>query len=677
MRFMQSAIVIRLIACLLVYWLSSAGRIPAQSLGCARCPADTTFVLPGNACEWVVDSAASWFAPMVTDSCGDEFLRYYRLGGSLSIDSLPSLIDVRLPTGTTTVSTYLFYANGSSDTCQFVVTVRDTTPPVLACPQNIGVTITTGSNCSYSAAGAEFNPLSWQDNCGAAGLSWASIVRNPVGDTLYSRDFGPLPSLTGVILPRGISTVSWYVRDAAGNSSSCSLPVEVLAAYEGQIQPLIDGSPVQETAVCLQQTFQLSYIPAGIPVVRREWWRNGELLPFDGSFLSEHPASAGVYDYQLRIVDNAGCDYELGYSSEVYSLPVPAIEGSSLLCVGNRVRLEIADSYSEYQWTVNGAPAGNESLYISEPQTEEGSYLYRVRVKDGNGCRGEDSLSVQLISNPQPQIVGALDFCANQQEVVFVAAGGIPAGSGREFAWEIPGNWASVRYQRADSLVIRVAAMLPPPPFQLIVRETINSQIACYGSDTLSLSALSGQTAPDEAAIGYLPAGNVLVCADGGYCYQWGYTDRLSGNEVLLAGENYQTYVALNDWEPAGRQYWVDTWTAQNPCGSPPVCRTRSYYDRELPTIATEAITEASVHLFPNPNDGHFELIVTEWPHRNASVAILDAAGRRVCRADGLVVDSRGWRWQPTGSGLLPPGLYCLCLLYENAVVATTTFIVR
>lgn len=688
---MKSAIATKVMcflwALLSVLW--PAGQILGQSNDCTlQCPAATTLFVD-DLCEFRLDSAATAsFTPAVSDDCAVDIsfapLLRNTAGDTLynpGFAPLPSLQGLSLSLGQSTLSWYVRDSVGIRDSCQLLLTVRDTTPPRLNCPLRVQLTPPANSGCSYPVAGTEINPLSWTDNCPVAGISFAPLLRNMAGDTLYNPGFAATPSLQGLLLNRGQSILNWVVRDAAGNSSSCEMSVEVRAAYEGQLQPWIDGQPVDRDTTCQQNEYRLSYQPANLAIVSRRWSRNGSLLSSDGSFLLESPAAAGTYRYELLITDNAGCTYPLDYNVLVHPLPMPAIEGQSLLCAGSRVQLQAEDSYVAYQWTIDGAPAGNEALYISEPVGVPGSFRYRLTVTDSIGCTGTDSLTVQLISNPQPMIEGVFSICANQQELVFVAEGGIPAGSGRSFTWQIPGDWATVLYRRSDSLAIRVVNPLPAGPHRLLVREElVSSQLSCAGSDTLSLAVIGGQTAPDVSAIGYLPAGNVLVCADAGYCYQWGFTDRQTGNESLLAGENYQTYVAQSNWNPAGRQYWVDTWAAADPCGTPPACRTRSYYDRELPTAAAEVAGEVppSVHIFPNPNKGSFLLSVAQWPHRQATLLIVDAAGRRHWQSSVQVADYPAWEWQLTGAAnQLPPGLYWLCLVHENAVLAAATFVVQ
>ncbi|HWP42880.1 MAG TPA: HYR domain-containing protein, partial [Blastocatellia bacterium] len=116
------------------------------------------------------------------------------------------------PVGTTTVQCTGTAAGGGGDgdgdgepqsICSFNITVRDTEPPQITCPQDLVVS-TTGTTCT---AEANYVLASATDNC-----EGVTVICLP-------------PS--GLILPVGTQTVNCTATDAAGNTSSCSFTITV------------------------------------------------------------------------------------------------------------------------------------------------------------------------------------------------------------------------------------------------------------------------------------------------------------------------------------------------------------------------------------------------------------------------------------------------------------------
>jgi hypothetical protein len=115
------------------------------------------------------------------------------------------------PLGTTTVTWTVTDGSGNSATATQLITVTDNIKPTIACVGD-KTRDTDTSNCSYTVAGSEFNPSSFGDNC--------------TGSTI-SNNYNSNSTLAGAVLPKGSTTVVWTVKDAAGNSSSCSFTVIV------------------------------------------------------------------------------------------------------------------------------------------------------------------------------------------------------------------------------------------------------------------------------------------------------------------------------------------------------------------------------------------------------------------------------------------------------------------
>jgi hypothetical protein len=141
---------------------------------------------------------------------------------------------VTLPVGTSTVTLMVANGQGESATSAVAITVRDTTPPVLALPSAIAVTATSsaGANVAYHVS--------------ATDLVSGDV---PVVCTPHSE----------VVFPVGTTIVSCSATDAAGNVASGSFTVTV---REGVTVQLIDsrGVPISGGVV---QYYSGSWLPFG------------------------------------------------------------------------------------------------------------------------------------------------------------------------------------------------------------------------------------------------------------------------------------------------------------------------------------------------------------------------------------------------------------------------------
>src|SRR6185503_3381300 len=152
------------------------------------CPAPITQSNAPNQCSAIVN-----FTATASDNC---------TGAGTPACSPPS--GSSFPKGSTTVGCTVSDAAGNTANCSFTVTVNDTQPPSITCPANIAVANTPGQ-CS---AAVTYPAPTVSDNCPGIGTSSCSPV-------------------SGAIFPKGTTTVTCNVMDAAGNSASCSFTITV------------------------------------------------------------------------------------------------------------------------------------------------------------------------------------------------------------------------------------------------------------------------------------------------------------------------------------------------------------------------------------------------------------------------------------------------------------------
>jgi hypothetical protein len=164
-----------------------------------NCPVDIVVNHDENQCGAKVS-----FAATATDNFSDVTLTYSLDPGSL------------FPIGTTAVTVTGTDADANSSTCSFNVTVQDTTAPSIVCPENIVL-----SACQDTATWSA--PIA-SDNC---------------TDLVITQTEGPE---SGATFESGTTTtISYEVKDASGNTSSCSFTV----TRKSELDVLVSNSNAQ------------------------------------------------------------------------------------------------------------------------------------------------------------------------------------------------------------------------------------------------------------------------------------------------------------------------------------------------------------------------------------------------------------------------------------------------
>jgi len=184
-----------------------------------------SIVCPGNQSVNVNSScihvaASGEFDPVSSaDNCSGAIRSYSLTGATTATNVVANTLNgINFNKGITTVTWKITDAAGNVATCSFTVTVNDNLPPTISCAGN--KLRNAGINCTYVSSGSEFDPLSFGDNCSGTvnsySLSGATTASNIVASTL-----------NGVSLNKGVTTVTWKITDASGNSATCSFTVTV------------------------------------------------------------------------------------------------------------------------------------------------------------------------------------------------------------------------------------------------------------------------------------------------------------------------------------------------------------------------------------------------------------------------------------------------------------------
>jgi hypothetical protein len=168
----------------------------------------------------------------------------------------------RFAVGSETIRFSAAESGGRTAECSFKVRVEDMEPPTVNCPHDVNL------NAPYGSNGMTFHyePAGFSDNC--------------PGSTI-ARVSGPA---SGDKFPLGTTSITYQVRDAAGNTAQCSFAVTVVEA-----QPDLPRRMSGDTVV-----YQKEAIPVGSRNVRVYYYDNHDQdgdtisLNYDGRWVVDH-----------------------------------------------------------------------------------------------------------------------------------------------------------------------------------------------------------------------------------------------------------------------------------------------------------------------------------------------------------------------------------------------------
>jgi hypothetical protein len=172
---------------------------------------------------------------LITSSAGSNMMNgrvtiSYAGGGSLvQTGGLPS--GSVFPVGTTTNTFLATDAAGNTAMCSFDVVVTDDEAPSILCPDNVEITTSNLGTLGDCAGQYEWNHPAATDNCGISLYDFTytnpdGTIDGPFTGTQIAN--GDIPATANRNFQVGITTVSYFTQDAAGNAATCSFTVTVV-----------------------------------------------------------------------------------------------------------------------------------------------------------------------------------------------------------------------------------------------------------------------------------------------------------------------------------------------------------------------------------------------------------------------------------------------------------------
>ena len=333
--------------------------------------------------------------------------------------------------GVTTVTYTIVDASGNSLSCSFTVTVNDTEAPTVTCPANI--TVSNGAGVCSASVNTP-NPTS-NDNCGITVRTWALT-----GATTGASSATGLNNVGTQTFNVGVTTVTYTVTDAAGNTGSCTFSVTV---NDTQL-PVINcpanitvNTPAGSCTAVVNYTVTATDNCPGVTTALQSGLASGASFP------------VGVTNVTYQATDAAGNTSTCTFTVTVNDGQLPLITSQPVAqtsCVGSSATFTvIANNAASYQWQIFTAGAWNNitgatsSVYtVNNLTTAMNTNTYRVIV---NGvCSSVTSNMATLFVNTLPQISLHPSIAPTLQpgDVMSITATGIPPGG--SYVWLLDGN---------------------------------------------------------------------------------------------------------------------------------------------------------------------------------------------------------------------------------------------
>jgi gliding motility-associated-like protein len=167
--------------------------------------------------------------------------------------------------------------------------------------------------------------------------------------------------------------------------------------------------------VCFGETLTFE-APAGYP--RYRWRINGVTTAGTNNTVTE--TAVGTYTYQVRVRNAEGCwsDWSDAVTATVKPKPATPDIAVTDVCFGDTLTFVTDADYPRYRWneTISGDLHNGPENSIS--QTAVGKYIYRVQVRNVEGCWSDYSAEVTGYVHPLPERpmiepAGTVAICEN------------------------------------------------------------------------------------------------------------------------------------------------------------------------------------------------------------------------------------------------------------------------
>ena len=208
--------------------------------------------------------------------------------------------------------------------------------------------------------------------------------------------------------------------------------------------------------------------------------------------------------YRVSVTDAFGCQGVAAATIDTIPFPRPVITGKSSLCSGDRSVIT-PGNFMAYVWSTGDTSS---SITVSSPSN------YSVTVTAANGCKGADTIPVNVFSNPNPDIQGDLVLCPGERTIMSLA------NAYSSYSWSTGSSNATVSINQQG-------------PLTVVVRD-VNG---CTGKDSVNIARVNNPI-PSIQGPTELCAGDTVELSGGlGYqFYRWSTGDTIPELQISTGG---------------------------------------------------------------------------------------------------------------------------------------------
>lgn len=112
-----------------------------------------------------------------------------------------------------------------------------------------------------------------------------------------------------------------------------------------------------------------------------------------------------IGDYTVNVIDENGCEGSDNITIDLFNTEEPEFEGPDFFCAGENLTITLANEFVSYSWS-NGI--NQSSITVSQPGE------YAVTVTDANSCTTENSIIIDELMLPTPDITSSDNVCVGE-----------------------------------------------------------------------------------------------------------------------------------------------------------------------------------------------------------------------------------------------------------------------
>jgi hypothetical protein len=354
---------------------------------------------------------------------------------------------------------------------------------------------------------------------------------------------------------------------------------------------------ITDTAVCHGQELTLAGTGDGV-----------NYFIWSGGILDSVPFVPTVSSwYQVTGYVSSECFDDDFVYVEVLPSPTFDLPADTIACSGVQIQFSNNTSSDTTMWNWDNIIT-SPSITITPNST---GYL-TYQINNQFNCQKSDSILIEVIQTPTPQITGQNIVCQNAYNISY----SLENWNNNALTWHAV-NGELMGYNGTNMLVHWYNDTATT---ELIVTETIWGS-SCQGTDTLEIT-LESSNALDPAQIQPLYNGSSVLYSSLDYPIMiWGFEPKATNMETVVQNQSNQ-YCEFGFVDTVNYYYWVKI--AENDSS----CLTKSYYNAPVLTSDISEVDSGNhlVTIYPNPavevlnirNDGDdkIELILSDQAGR-------------------------------------------------------------